>query len=96
MTSYRLSKLAEDDIRRLYRYGIETFGPQQADIYFDALFEQFDKIARSPAIYQAVDDIHPGYRRCVFAAHTIYYRMDGNIPLIMRILGRENPDLSAV
>ncbi|MFC4234556.1 type II toxin-antitoxin system RelE/ParE family toxin [Thalassospira xianhensis] len=96
MTSYRLGKLAEDDIRRLYRYGIETFGPQQADIYFDALFEQFDKIARSPTIYQSADNILPGYRRCVFAAHTIYYRMDGNIPLIMRILGRENPDLSAV
>ena len=75
MTAYRLSTLAEDDIRRLYRYGIETFGQRHADIYFDALFEQFDKIARSP---------------------TIYYRMDGNIPLIMRILGRENPDLSAV
>lgn len=59
MTSYRLSKLAEDDIRRLYRYGIETFGPQQADIYFDALFEQFDKIARSPTIYQSADDILP-------------------------------------
>ncbi|MEQ8390151.1 MAG: type II toxin-antitoxin system RelE/ParE family toxin [Thalassospira sp.] len=77
----------------MYRYGIETFGQQQADVYFDALFEQFDKIALSPAIYQAIDAIRLGYRRCIFGAHTIYYRTDENSVHIMRILGREKPDL---
>ena len=91
MASYRLSKLAEDDIRRIYRFGIDTFGQQQADIYFDALFDQFDKIAQAPAIYQAIDFIRPGYRRCVFGAHSIYFRMENDTALIMHILGRENP-----
>jgi toxin ParE1/3/4 len=93
MASYRLSKLAEDDIRRIYRFGIETFGQRQADLYFDALFEQLDKIATSPTIYQAMESIRPGYRRCVFGSHTIYYRIDGTAVSIMRILGRENPIL---
>ncbi|MDP2697014.1 type II toxin-antitoxin system RelE/ParE family toxin [Thalassospira sp.] len=91
--SCRFSKLAEDDIKRLYRYGIETFGQERADIYFDALFEQFDKIAQSPALHQAVDNIRPGYRSCVYGLHAIYYRLGENGIQIMRILGRENPDL---
>jgi toxin ParE1/3/4 len=96
MPSYRLSKRAEDDIKRIYRYGIETFGQQQADIYFDALFEKFDSIAQSPSIYQAIDAIRPGYRRCVFGAHTIYYRSDDTGTVIARILGRENPVIADV
>ena len=55
MASYRLSKLAEDDIRHIYRFDIDTFGQTRADIYFDALFDQFDKIAQAPAIYQAIE-----------------------------------------
>ncbi|WP_350153730.1 type II toxin-antitoxin system RelE/ParE family toxin [Thalassospira sp.] len=43
--------------------------------------------------YQAIDAIRAGYRRCIFGAHTIYYRTDENSVHIMRILGREKPDL---
>ncbi|MBS8272402.1 type II toxin-antitoxin system RelE/ParE family toxin [Thalassospira tepidiphila] len=96
MPSYRLSKRAEDDIKRIYRYGIETFGQKQADIYFDALFEKFDSIAQAPSIYQAIDAIRPGYRRCVFGSNTIYYRSDNNGTVIARILGREDPILANI
>jgi toxin ParE1/3/4 len=45
MESYRLSADAEEDIRRLYRYGILNFGLAQADSYFDGLFARFDQLA---------------------------------------------------
>ena len=93
MDAYRLSEDAEVDIRRLYRYGIETFGLTQADLYFDGLFERFGQIAERPHLYPSVEHIRPGYRRSVFGVHSIYYRVgpDGRVD-IMRILGREDTD----
>ena len=72
MASYKLSADAEEDIRRLYRYGIQNFGLAQADTYFDGLFARFDQIAEEPFLYRAVDEIRKGYRRSVYGAHSIY------------------------
>lgn len=93
MAGYSLSLLAEEDIRRLYRYGIERFGLVRADSYFDGLFARFDAIAESLALYPKVDHIRPGYRRSVYGAHSIYYRASGTAVEIMRILGREDPEI---
>lgn len=87
---YGLNQRAEEDIRRLYRYGIETFGLQRADIYFDGLFARFDAIAENPAFYPRVDDIRPGYRRSVYGVHSIYYLVNESGAAIMRIMGRED------
>jgi len=91
MASYKLSADAEEDIRRLYRHGILNFGLVQADSYFDGLFARFDRLAEEPFLYRAVDEIREGYRRSVYVAHSIYYRVVGNQVEIMRILGREDP-----
>lgn len=88
--SYRLSADAEEDVRRLYRRGIINFGPARADKYFDGLFARFDQIAEQPLQYRAVDEIRPGYRRSVYGAHSIYYRIGDDHVEIMRVLGRED------
>lgn len=93
MASYSLSFAAEEDIRRLYRFGIETFGLSQADQYYDELFERFERIAASPRLYSAVDHIRPGYRRSVYGVHSIYYVIEEDGVRIMRLLSREDPDL---
>ena len=90
MGSYRLNADAEDDVRRLYRWSVLRFGVDQADKYFDGLFERFDQIADEPQLYPAVDEIRQGYRRSVYAAHAVYYRMAGDTVDIMRVLGRED------
>lgn len=59
MAAYSLNRRAEEDIRRLYRYGIERFGFVQADSYFDGLFGRFDAIAEAPTLYPKVDHIRP-------------------------------------
>lgn len=94
MGTYSLNQAAEEDIERLYRFGVETFGLRQADRYLDALFERFGRIAELPNLYQAVDHIRPGYRRCVFGTHAIYFRTSSRRVEIMRVLGRENPALA--
>lgn len=93
MARYRLSADAEADIRRLYRHGMGQFGSAQADRYFDGLFERFDRLTENPLLYPAVDEIRVGYRRSVYGAHSIYYRLQGGDIEIMRVLGREDPSV---
>ena len=93
MAPYKLSMEAEEDIRRLYRHGIQNFGLAQADRYFDGLFTRFDELAKQPLRYPAVDEIREGYRRSVYVAHAIYYRPHNDRVDIMRVLSRENPSV---
>lgn len=96
MAAYRLSAAAVDDLKRLYRHGIEQFGIAQADSYFDGLFDRFDKLCENPRLYPAVDPIRPGYRRSVFGVHSIYYRLLGDTVEVMRVMGREDPTVLSI
>ncbi|UUX48803.1 type II toxin-antitoxin system RelE/ParE family toxin [Nisaea acidiphila] len=93
MAGFSLSRRADEDVARLYRYGIETFGLTQADRYFDGLWDHFRRIAAAPELYQAVDHVRPGYRRSVYGAHAIYYRVVEGGVRVERVLGREDPSV---
>ena len=60
MVSYRLSAAADEDLDRLFDYGIERFGLEQAERYYDGLIEHFEELADSPRQWQAVDHIRTG------------------------------------
>ena len=90
MANYKLSTEAKDDLIRIYRYGYRTFGSNQANRYYDALFEEFDRIASSPFSFEAVDYIRPGYRRCVHQSDTIYFRVVNHKVEIMTIIGMQD------
>jgi len=87
---YRLTRAADADLERLYEWGIDRFGLSAADAYYDALLIRFEEIAKSPRLWQSVEHIRAGYRRSVFRAHSIYYRIAGNDVVIIRILSRED------
>lgn len=91
MASYRLSSRADEDLSRLYAYGIRHYGLARADRYYDGLITRFEELAENPHLWQAVDHIRPGYRRSVYGRHSIYYRIDPDAIVIVRILGREDP-----
>lgn len=91
MASYNLNKKARADLRDIYRYGLFHFGEYQADLYYEALFDCFENISQNPYLYQAVDDIRKGYRRCVYKSHSIYYYVKSERVEIMRILSAQDP-----
>ncbi len=91
MPRYKLNEKADEDLERLYEYGILSFGLDQADSYYDGLIDRFSELAENPKRWQAVDQIRKGYRRSVYGVHSIYYRIAGDTVEIMRILGREDP-----
>lgn len=78
------------DLARIYWRGVEEFGERQAEDYLNALIQRFDDIALAPYKYQAVDHIRDGYRRSVCGIDSIYYRINGEVVDIMRVLGRQD------
>jgi toxin ParE1/3/4 len=90
MENYKLGKEAEDDLARLYEYGVLNFGLKIADGYFEGLIKRLEEIGSFPLLHPAVDYIRSGYRLSIYKSHAIYYKMDGQIPVIVRILGRQN------
>jgi len=94
MAKYRLSNEAKEDLIRIHQYGVEKFGMDQADKYFDTFFEYFEIISQRPFSFESIDYIKKGYRRCVCGSDSIYYRINEDTVDIMAIVGRQ--DLSNI
>ncbi|WP_395339312.1 type II toxin-antitoxin system RelE/ParE family toxin [Ningiella sp. W23] len=92
MSRYRLTEEAKEDLRRIYEYGYHEFGESLADEYFNSFFGAFIKIAESPLLYQPVDNIRLGYRRCPHRSDVIYYRINQGTIEIMAIIGGQDTD----
>lgn len=90
MPKFKLSTAAEQDLIRIHQYGIRKFGSEQADKYFNSLFDQFEIIAERPFAFESVDYIKSEYRRCVCGVDSIYYRIHNDIIEIMAIVGRQD------
>lgn len=90
MPEFRLTHAAEEDLIGIAHYGDEQFGEAQSNRHRDQLKQHFARLAQTPRLYPAVDHIRTGYRRSVLGAHAIYYRIQPNGVLIVRILGRQD------
>lgn len=90
MYSYKLSIEAEEDIIRIFEYGISQFGVVQAAKYYDMLFECFNNIASNPLMFP-VDFKHNNIERyCVCGIDTIYFNIKVDVVEIITIVGRQN------
>ena len=91
---YKINLEAKDDLKRIYFYGVQQWGEQQADSYFNNLFEYFSEISVNPKQFPRVDEIRIGYRRCVCGVDSIYFRIKNNSVEIMRIMGSQDVENS--
>ncbi len=87
---FKLNLEAKMDLARIYWRGVADFGVEQADRYYEALWQRFDDIAEAPYKYPAVDHIREGYRRSVCGVDSIYYQVNQGIVEIRRVLGRQD------
>jgi toxin ParE1/3/4 len=94
MANYKLSNTAKEDLIRIHQFEVQKFGMKQADKYFNDFFNAFDRIAKSPFSFEAVDFVKNGYRRCVSGSDSIYFKVvDASIE-VMTIIG--NQDLEKI
>ena len=85
MKGFRLSKAAENDLRRIWRDTKDTWGEAQAEHYLRALDECFHLLGRYPGMGTACDEVKPGYRCFPKGEHHIYYRSGNPGVFIARI-----------
>lgn len=90
MFSYKLNIQAEEDLTRIFEYGISRFGLFQAIKYYDMLFDSFSKIASNPYLFPEALRFRQGYRYCVCEVDTIFYKINAEEIEIMAIIGRQD------
>jgi len=90
MFRYKLNIQAEDDLTRIFEYGLGRFGLFQANKYYDTLFDCFSKIASNPYLFPEAFRFRQGYRYCVCGVDTIFYKITADEIEIMAIIGRQD------
>ena len=91
LSGYRLTPKAEDDLETIWRYSAETWSPDQADIYIDTLVATIETIVAMPTLARERDEFIPPVRIHPAAEHLIIYHIDGDMIVVIRILGgRQN------
>lgn len=90
MCNYRLSIEAEEDVVRIFEYGLRQFGALQATKYYDMLYECFNKIAINPYMFPEVTKYNKIDRYCVCGVDTIYFNLNGLEIEIVTIIGRQD------
>lgn len=86
MASYRYSKLARLDLIEIGDYTLDQWGVEQTLRYIGSLEDCFQRIAENPGIGRQCDRIREGYRRIEHGKHVVFYRIDSEGILILRIL----------
>lgn len=74
MADYRLSNAAKIDLARIYEFGIETFGYNQAQLYLTELHKHFLIITENPYMGRDASEFVEGLKRFVYESHTIFYQ----------------------
>ena len=83
---HKLSKRADTDLKKIYKYTYKTFGEKQADKYSESLEQCFMLLANTPTLGRRCDSIKPGLFRHEHQSHTIFYRIKSNHIFIVRLL----------
>ncbi len=85
---YVLTRQAEEDLIQIYLYGLEVFGPMQAEKYHGSLEKAFERIAKNPDMFPLASEIRNGYRYCVHISHTIFFTVEEKVKIV-RIIGKQ-------
>jgi toxin ParE1/3/4 len=88
MTLFRASSYAEQDLRSIFRYTIESWGVAQAAAYLQLISLARDRIVSNPCLpgSKSREDLAEGCRTYRCGKHVIFYRLRDNAVEIARIL----------
>lgn len=72
-SSYRIRKLAENDLEQIWLYSFHEWGLEQADRYIRLMIFRFSWLAKNPQLGKRRDDIKSGYYSFPEGRHVIFY-----------------------
>ncbi len=89
MTDYVLSPAAQADIRLIWDYTVERWGPDQAERYVLGIRDACRELAAGTRQSRSAGNIRVGYRKAAAGSHILFYRVRGDGVIdIVRILHR--------
>jgi len=71
---FRLSVVADADLKKISEHTLRQWGQPQRDAYISELFDAFDRLAKTPQIASNADHIREGYRKFPQGSHVIFFR----------------------
>ena len=91
---YKISEKAFEDIENIWLYTPETWSVQQADRYYNLIFDEIEYIAEYPLSGRNYDHVRKNYRCSKIKSHLIFYKHKKNEEFveIIRIL-HQNMDI---
>lgn len=83
---YEISRLADHDIESILEYTFKHYGETQARKYTTELIDKFELLVKNPELGRACDDVRDGYRRLEYERHIIFYQIQNDKILIVRVI----------
>lgn len=94
MSRYLLSPAARHDLNEIWDYTARRWSTDQAERYIRSIADACAALATGEREGRAINDVRPGYLNYPVGSHVIYYRRDGGIIEVIRIL-HQRMDVSA-
>ena len=83
---YVISFRAITDIEEIWLYTVEKRSVDQANRYYNLIFEEINYICKVPDCGKQVDYIRIGYRVSKVKSHLIFYKVVNDMVEIIRVL----------
>jgi len=84
---------AEEDIKEIYKHSFGEFGEAQAEKYYAGLEKRFISILEKTVHSTDYSFVAHNLRRTNYMSHAIYYRIEGDDVVIIRVLGQKMDEL---
>ena len=81
-----LTQAALEDLRSIRHYTLETWGPEQEEVYLDRIWARFEIARANPERFRLRMDLFPGCRIAAEGKHVILFRSANDRLEIIRVL----------
>ena len=81
------SQAADADLDAIWFYGAQTWGADQADSYFDQIFDIAEMLSEMPGIGRKLEWGAGDIRVYFHKSHVIIYRTSPGRMMVLRVLG---------
>ncbi len=85
----RLTPRARVDLEEIWLYSARSWSETQADQYIDKLTRMFDTLRVMPELGRKHHEFTPPVRVHPIGKHVIIYNIEGEVLLIIRVLGAQ-------
>lgn len=86
MSSYKLTKIAKQDIQSINPYTVKKWGKVQAVQYVEKLYHRFEWLSENPNLGKDRSQISQGLLSYIESRHIIFYRKERDFIAILRVL----------